>query len=196
MKKIFSLVLMLLFVFTVGCGSAANTDAKTNKEEVKVTNKLQNKKVLVAYFSATGTTKKAAAALAKATNADLFEIVPEQPYTSEDLNYRNNSSRSCKEHADGSIRPAIKTKVADMKKYDVVFVGYPIWWGMAPNIMKTFVESYDFSGKTMVAFCTVYSSGFGFSDSELKALTPKAKWLQGEDLTNGNASAFVAKLKF
>lgn len=199
MKRLFSLIMLMTLLLLVGCGSSSSAPgsaAQTTKEEVKMTDNLKGKKVLVAYFSATGTTKGAAEALAKATNADLFEIVPEQPYTKEDLNYYNKTSRSSREHADGSIRPTIKSKVANMKQYDVVFIGYPIWWGMAPNIVKTFMESYDFSGKTMVPFCTVISSGFGSSDSEIKALAPKAKWLPGEDLTKKDAKAFVAKLKF
>lgn len=156
---------------------------------------LQDKKILVAYFTASGITKKAATALAQATKGDLFEIVPEQLYTDADLNYMNKSSRSSKEHADGTIRPAIKSKIANMEQYDLVFVGYPIWWGLAPNIIKTFMESYNFSGKTIVPFCTVHSTGFGSSDSEIKALAPKANWLQGADLTNGDVNGFIKKLK-
>lgn len=159
------------------------------------TTNLQAKKILVAYFTASGITKKAATALAQAIKGDLFEIVPAQLYTDADLNYMNKSSRSSQEHADSTIRPAIKSKVADMEQYDLVFVGYPIWWGLAPNIIKTFMESYDFSSKTVVPFCTVHSTGFGNSDSEIKALAPKANWLPGADLTNGDINGFIKKLK-
>jgi len=198
MKKILTFILLTLTLLVVGCGSAAKaepTQAPKEEKKMTATQNTQGKKILVAYFSATGTTKGAAEKLAKATGGELFEIVPEQLYTSADLNYHNKSSRCCKEHADRSIRPAIKSKVADMKKYDVVFIGYPIWWGEAPNIISTFMESYDLSGKTLVPFCTVYSSGFGSSDVALKKLAPQAKWLPGADLTNADINSFVAKLK-
>lgn len=199
MKKLLTLILMSLALFVVGCGSAAKaepTQAPKEEKQMTATQNTQGKKILVAYFSATGTTKGAAEKLAKAAGGDLFEIVPEQSYTSADLNYRNKRSRSSKENADKSIRPAIKSKVADMKQYDVVFIGYPIWWGEAPNIISTFMESYDLSGKTVVPFCTVISSGFGSSDVALKKLAPKAKWLPGADLTNADMDSYVAKLQY
>lgn len=199
MKKIFTLIFLVLTLMMLGCGSTAKSEAPAAKKEatkVTTTNtNTQGKKALVVYFSASGTTKAAAQKLSKAANADLFEIVPEKPYSNADLNYRNSSSRSCQEHADASIRPAIKNKIADLKKYEVVYIGYPIWWGMAPNIMKTFMESYDFSGKTLVPFCTVISSGFGNSDQELKALAPKAKWIPGADLTHADPQTLIAKVK-
>ena len=197
MKKIFTLILLTLTLAMLGCGSATKAQpAAAPKEEAKVaTQNTQGKKILVAYYSASGTTKAVAEKLAKAAKADLFEIVPEKIYSNADLNYHDKNSRCSKEHADRSIRPAIKSKVADMKQYDVVFVGYPIWWGDAPNIVYTFMESYDFSGKTMVPFCTVYSCGFGSSDGGLKKIASKAKWLEGADLTRADVNSFVAKLK-
>lgn len=201
-KKLFSLILMTLLIMVTGCGSAAKTEApapdakqKTTATDKAVTKEMTSKKILVAYFSATGTTRAAAEKLAKEANADLFEIVPQQPYSREDLNYNDQSSRCVKEHNDPSSRPAIKNKLPDMQKYDVVFIGYPIWWGVTPNILLTFMESYDFAGKTLVPFCTVISSGFGNSDAELKRLAPKANWLPGKDLTDGNTAGFVAGLK-
>ncbi len=179
--------MLTMLLFVVGCGSTNSAPArsapKNTKEEVKVSDNIQGKKVLVAYFSATGTTKGAAEKLAKAANADLFEIIPAQLYTKDDLNWRDKSSRSSKENADKSIRPEIKNKVADMNKYDVIFVGYPIWWGEAPNIISTFLEGYDFNG-------------FGSGDVAVKKLAPKAEWLSGADLTRADAKAFVDKLKF
>jgi len=198
MKKIITFVILSLTLLVLGCSSAAKaepTQAPKEEKKMTVSDNMQGKKVLVAYFSATGTTKGAAEKLAKVTSGELFEIVPEQIYSSADLNYHNKNSRCSKEHADSSIRPEIKSKVADMKKYDVVFIGYPIWWGEAPNIISTFMESYDFSGKTLVPFCTVYSSGFGSSDAALKKIAPQAKWLHGADLTNADVNSFVAKLK-
>ena len=120
-----------------------------------------NKRTLVAYFSATGITAKAAHVLADAINADLHEIEPAVRYTEADLNWTNKNSRSSVEMADLSSRPAIANKVENMDEYDVIFVGFPIWWYVAPTIINTFLESYDLSGKTVVLFATSGGSGFG-----------------------------------
>ena len=109
-------------------------------------------KILVAYFSATGTTAEVAQKLATAINADLFEIKPEQPYTSDDLNWQNNQSRTSIEMGDKNSRPAIASNIEDISQYNIVFVGSPIWWGREPSIMDTFIESYDFAGKTVIPF--------------------------------------------
>lgn len=139
----------------------------------------EDSKILVAYFSATNNTEGVAQKLADGLGADLYEIVPEQPYTNEDLDYGNSKSRSSVEMDDPDTRPAISGSVENMEQYDIVFIGYPIWWGEAPRIMSTFVESYDFDHKTLVAFCTSASSGFGSSDSALKSATGTAIWLDG-----------------
>lgn len=144
-------------------------------------------KILVAYFSATNTTEGVANTIAECIGADIYEITPEQPYTSADLNYNDDGSRSTKEMNDPNSRPAISGSVADFEKYDIVFVGYPIWWGEAPRILSTFVESYDFSGKTVVPFCTSGGSGVGSSAKNLEKLTSGANWLDGKRL-NGGAS--------
>lgn len=144
-------------------------------------------KVLVAYFSATNTTEGVAEHIANGLNADLYEIVPEDPYTDADLNYNDNNSRSTIEMNDPSSRPAISGSVENMEQYDIVFIGYPIWWGEAPRIVSTFVESYDFSGKTIVPFCTSGGSGIGSSASNLEQLTSGAAWLDGRRL-NGSDS--------
>lgn len=136
-------------------------------------------KVLVAYFSATNTTKGVAKRLANGIGADLYEIVPEVPYTSADLNYNNSDSRANREMNDPNARPAISGSVENMEQYDIVFIGYPIWWGQAPKIMCTFMESYDFSGKTIVPFCTSGSSSIGSSATNLEPLTKGAVWLPG-----------------
>ena len=136
----------------------------TDSTESSPVQEPEGSKILVAYFSATGNTEGVAQKLADGLDADLYEITPEQPYTDADLNYNNSGSRSSVEMNDPSARPAISGSVENMDQYDVVFVGYPIWWGEAPRIMSTFIESYDFSGKTLVAFCTSASSGFGSSD--------------------------------
>lgn len=147
----------------------------------------ESAKILVAYFSATNTTKGVAQKIANAVNADLYEITPQQPYTSDDLNYHNDSSRSSIEMNDPNARPAISGSVADMEQYDIVFVGYPIWWGDAPRIMSTFVESYSFSDKTVVPFCTSASSGVGSSASNIERQAGSGNWLSGTRL-NGSAS--------
>ncbi|GHT63791.1 flavodoxin [Spirochaetia bacterium] len=123
---------------------------------------------LVAYFSASGVTGNVAKTLAEAAGADLYEIKPEVPYTKVDLNWQDKKARSTIEMNDKSYRPAIADKDADIKKYDVVFVGFPVWWYVAPTIINTFLESYDFSGKTIVLFATSGGSGFGKTEENLK----------------------------
>lgn len=118
-------------------------------------------KVLVAYFSASGVTKKVAQELAKVEKADLFEIVPEILYTAEDLDWTNAQSRSTLEMKDPSCRPAVTGKVEDMAQYDAVFLGFPIWWGREPSVVDTFLDAYDFNGKKIVPFCTSGGSDMG-----------------------------------
>lgn len=142
-------------------------------------------KTLVAYFSASGTTARAAQELAKAAGADLYEITPAQPYTSADLNWNNKSSRSSKEMNDKSARPKIAGSVENMEQYDQVFVGFPIWWYEAPRIIQTFLESYDFSGKTVIPFATSGGSGMGKTADILKKSCKGADVLQGRRLSAG-----------
>ena len=132
--------------------------------------------ILVAYFSASGVTKGVAERLAKATAGDLFEIVPEQLYTSADLNWMDKNSRSTLEMKDKSCRPAIKEKT-DIKKYDYIFIGFPIWWYREPSIIDTFLEQYDFEGKTIIPFATSGGSGMGDTAKNMQELVPKAKVL-------------------
>lgn len=134
--------------------------------------------ILVAYFSNTGTTKEIAEMIQEQTGADLFEIIPEDPYTEEDLAYYTGG-RADQEQEDASVRPAISGNVEHMEQYDTVFIGYPIWHGQAPRIISTFLESYDFAGKRLVPFCTSHSSGLGSSAEELHDLAPEADWLDG-----------------
>ena len=169
MKRILSVLMMVCAVFT-----------NVKAEETNTT----NDKILVAYFSATGNTAGVAERLATSINADLFEIVPEQPYTSEDLNWQNDSSRSSVEMGDKSSRPAIASKIEDISQYKIVFVGSPIWWGREPSIMDTFIESYDFADKTIIPFVTSGSSGIGDYGANLQALAPGAKVLTGKRFPN------------
>ena len=147
--------------------------------------------ILVVYFSATGTTKGIAEKLADGMGADIYEITPEVPYTDADLNYHDNNSRSTLEMNDAGSRPAISGAVENMEQYKVVFIGYPIWWGEAPRILCTFVESYDFSGKTIVPFCTSASSGVGSSATNLEKLTSGADWLDGKRFSGGESAETI-----
>lgn len=149
-------------------------------------------KALVAFFSASGVTKKLSEKLAKAIGADLFEIVPEQLYTDADLNWRDKQSRSSVEMNDRSCRPAITSKIDDMSGYDVVFVGFPVWWYREPSIIDTFVESYDFSGKTIVPFATSGGSDIGDSGKNIAELAKGARVDVGRKFS---ANASEADLK-
>lgn len=137
-------------------------------------------KKLVAYFSASGVTAKTAKKLAEAAGADLYEIKPAVPYTSADLNWSNKQSRSSVEMGDRSSRPAIADSDANIAAYDVVYVGFPIWWYVAPTIVNTFLESYDFSGKKIVLFATSGGSGFGKAAQGLQPSAPKATIVEGK----------------
>ena len=143
---------------------------------------------LVAYFSATGTTARAARELAGAINADLFEIVPEKPYTPADLNWNDKNSRSSREMADEKCRPAVAGDGPDMSAYDTVFVGFPIWWYVEPRIIDTFLEAHDFSGKTVVPFATSGGSGLGKAPQRMATLAPGSTVTEGR-LLNGRLDA-------
>ena len=137
------------------------------------------KKILVAYFSASGVTEKVAKKLAEAAGADLFEIRPEQPYTRADLNWMDKKSRSTVEMKDRNCRPAMAEK-PDVSGYNVILVGFPVWWYREPSVIDTFMESADFTGKTVVTFCTSGGSGLGDSAKNLQALAPGANVLEGK----------------
>lgn len=137
-------------------------------------------KVLVAYFSVSGVTKRLATTLAQATGGDLFEIVPREPYTKSDLNWMNPLSRSSVEMKNRASRPEIASTVEDMSSYDAIFVGFPVWWYREPSIIDTFVESYDLSGKTVIPFATSGSSGIGSSGENIAGLASGAKVEAGE----------------
>lgn len=143
---------------------------------------------LVAYFSASGTTAKAAKVLAKAAGADLYEIKPAVPYTSTDLNWMDKRSRSSVEMNDKHSRPALADTDAPIAGHDVIFLGFPIWWYVAPTIVNTFLESYDFTGKTIILFATSGGSGLGKSAVSLRASVPGARIVDGR-LLNGRLNA-------
>ena len=143
-------------------------------------------KTLVAYFSASGTTMDVANHLARVTDSDLFAIVPANPYTSADLNWRDKQSRSTREAADPSCRPAITSRVEHIEDYNTIFLGFPIWWYVAPAIINTFLESYDLTGKTVVLFATSGGSGMGKTASVLRVSAPGAKIVDGGILNNAS----------
>ncbi len=149
--------------------------------------------VLVAYFSATGNTENIAEHLAAILDADLYEIVPEDPYTAEDLDYGDSDSRATQEQNDPTARPAISGGVENMEDYEVIFLGYPIWWGDAPRIISTFLESYDFDGKTIVPFCTSGSSSIGSSAEDLEEVARGATWLDGQRFSGSASQETVAQ---
>ena len=146
---------------------------------------------LVAYFSAGGTTKKAAAKVAEAAGADLYEIRPKVPYTDADLNWMDKKSRSSIEMSDKSFRPEIAGNDAHIEKYDTILIGFPIWWYVAPTIINTFLESYDLSEKKVVIFATSGGSGFGTTVRELKTSAPESEFVEGKVL-NGYSTAKIA----
>ena len=157
------------------------------------------KKALVAYFSASGVPAKAAKALAQAAGADLYEIKPAIPYTKADLNWTDKTSRSSVEMQDPSSRPALADQTAQIANYDVVFLGFPIWWYVAPTIINSFLESYDFAGKTIVLFATSGGSGFGKTVAGLQgSVSPETKILEGRllngKLSDGELKAWVDSL--
>ena len=146
-------------------------------------------KALVAYFSASGVTAKVAGGLSNAIGADLYEIKPEQEYTSADLNWQDKQSRSSIEMNDRSSRPAIGNTVENMDQYDVVFVGFPIWWYREPSIIDTFMEAYSFEGKTVIPFATSGGSGMGDSSKNMQELAKGAKVVQGRKFSSGASEA-------
>ena len=152
-------------------------------------------KKLVAYFSASGTTRKIAEMIAEATAADLYEILPKQPYTKDDLNWMDKKSRSSVEMSDKKFRPEISNTDVQVEKYDEIILGFPIWWYVAPTIINTFLEKYDFSGKKIVLFATSGGSGFGNTVSELKPSAPDAEIVEGKVINKATKQEIAEWIK-
>lgn len=220
MKRIISILTIAVFILVfAGCG-ASNAGSKSEAEtkaaassntseqskavssntsesskaadETTANNATDNSgKALVVFFSATGTTKGVAEQIASAANADLYEITAAQTYTSDDLNYNDSNSRTTKEQNDKTVRPEIGSEKTDISGYDTIFIGFPIWWGEEPRIMDTFVESYDFSGKTMIPFCTSGGSGIGSSGDNLKANAGSGDWKEGRRFSAGASQSDI-----
>ena len=152
-------------------------------------------KKLVAYFSASGTTRKIAEIIAQVAEADLYEIMPKQPYSKADLNWMDKKSRSSVEMSDIKFRPEISNPDAQVEKYDEIILGFPIWWYIAPTIINTFLEKYDFSGKKIVLFATSGGSGFGNTVSELKPSAPDAEIVEGKVLNKATKQEIAEWIK-
>jgi flavodoxin len=196
MKRVYLLfaAILILSQLTVRGSFAENCGVPTGTASTKQEPLPNEPKVLVAYFSCTGRTRSLARHAADALDADLYEIRSEVPYTEADLNYRDRNSRTTLEQNDAAARPSISGSVDNMEGYDIVFLGYPIWSGKAPRIISAFLESYDFSGKTIAPFCTSGSSGIGSSAENLHALcSDSATWLSGTRLTSGASRNDVVK---
>ena len=184
MKK-FSLLFAVAFALMLGaCQNTNNTSNESDEAAADST-----KKTLVAYFSASElrNTERVAKTLAEATDADLFEIVPEMAYTTEDLDWKDEQSRSTIEMKDSTARPGVVSKVENMDQYTTIYVGFPIWWYTAPRIINTFLEQYDLTGKTIIPFATSGGSEMGKSGEDLKkASAPSAIWILPGKVLNGN----------
>lgn len=208
MKKLTSILLALVLVFafaacsnsssdstsSVNSASSASADTKSgDKSSDNNTNSSSNSKTLVVYFSATGSTKVVAETVADTVGADLFEITPVDPYTSDDLDWNDSNSRVSVEHSDESKRdvPLTKTVPDNWNDYDTVFLGYPIWWGSAAWPVNNFVKGNDFSGKTVIPFCTSASSGIGQSDKDLAKMAGTGNWKDGERFSYDTSSSKV-----
>ena len=210
MKKLTALLLSIVLVLSLAaCGSANKPASSTTQPETSAPTEQpatepsessstapaesepetqpETGKTLVVYYSASGNTERVAKDIAEAAGADLFEIVPTEVYTSEDLNWTNPDSRVSREHDDESLRdvPLTTTEVPDWDSYDTVFIGYPIWWGIAAWPVDTFVKNNDFTGKTVIPFATSSSSGMGQSGSLLADMAGTGEWQEGQRFSSG-----------
>lgn len=211
-QKFGSLLLAALMILSLAaCGNKANnTPAQTPSDDTpsestpaqtpddtangEADNTTSGGKVLVVYYSASGNTKRVAEDIAEAADGDLFEITPAEPYTSDDLNWTNSDSRVSREHDDESLRdvPLTTTEVENWDDYDTVFIGYPIWWGIAAWPVDTFVKNNDFTGKTVIPFATSSSSGMGQSGTLLSEMAGTGDWQDGQRFSSGASQSDVA----
>ena len=211
-QKFGSLLLAVLMILSLAaCGNKMNnTPAQTPSDDTpsestpaqtpddtangEADNTTSGGKVLVVYYSASGNTKRVAEDIAEAADGDLFEITPAEPYTSDDLNWTNDDSRVSREHDDESLRdvPLTTTEVENWDDYDTVFIGYPIWWGIAAWPVDTFVKNNDFTGKTVIPFATSSSSGMGQSGTLLEEMAGTGDWQDGQRFSSGASQSDVA----
>ena len=184
----------LIAVLVVGACNTKPTPQVTVEKEQQSVPTLSTRKALVAYFSATETTKKVAENLAQTLNADIYEIKPAVPYTVADLNWRDKTSRSSVEMSNEASRPEMAENDISVQEYDVIYLGFPIWWGTAPRIVKTFLEKHDFSNKKIVLFATSGSSGMGNTAEDLKPSVATIAQIKPGKVLNGNLS--LEELKY
>ena len=205
MKRIISIVMAAFLIASLAaCSNNAQTETKetqavteeqkenaesTNAAEPESAQATSSSDVLVAYFSATGTTKGVAEKIASVTGGDLYEILAAEPYTDDDLNYNDSSSRSTTEQNDKDARPEIGSEDISLEGYTTVYLGFPIWWGEEPRILDTFVEKYSFEGITVIPFCTSGGSGIGRSGPNMEELAGSGTWLEGIRLDGGVSEA-------
>lgn len=180
-----------------GTKESGNKETDTNSESTTNTTEntsTGNGKTLVVYYSATGNTKDVAEKIAKITDGDLFEIEPKEPYTDDDLDWTNDDSRVSREHDDESLRDVelVSTSVENWDSYDTVYIGYPIWWGIAAWPVDNFVKDNDFTGKTIIPFCTAASSGIGDSGNLLKDMAGTGDWKEGERFHGGASESDIS----
>lgn len=202
MKKLTALFLSLVLVFSLAACAGSNNSPETTTPPGEASaaptseatpSQSQTKKALVVYYSASGNTKRVAESIAKKANADLFEIVPTEVYTTDDLNWRDSDSRVNREHEDESLRniPLKTTKVENWESYDTVFIGYPIWWAIAAWPVDNFVKENDFTGKTVIPFATSTSSGLGESGKLLSEMAGTGSWQEGHRFSSGASDSDV-----
>ena len=185
MKRTLSIIMAVLMLSSV-TACAGNAAAETDTEELS-SETAAHSDILVAYFSATGTTKGVAEKIASVAGADLYEILAAEPYTADDLNYHDSSSRSTKEQNDKTVRPEIGSEDISLEGYSTIYLGFPIWWGEEPRILDTFAEKYSFEGITVIPFCTSGGSGIGRSGRNMETLAGSGTWLEGKRF-GGNVS--------
>ena len=180
MKKLMSFLLMIIFICPIVQSNIVRAEDSSN--------------ILVAYFSCTGITERIAEHISRILGADTYKIEAAQPYTDEDLNYGDSSTRATQEQRDPTARPEISGSIPNIDKYDAIFIGYPIWWGQAPKIIYTFFESYDFSSKKIIPFCTSGSSGIGASAENVhSSVSDGGVWLDGDRLESGSSREDIEK---
>lgn len=196
-KKIVAVLLTCIVAIGLmaGCGASnTNQSASNNDSQSTSTNQSGNEKTLVVYYSASGNTKDVAEKIAKITEADLFEIEPVEPYTDDDLDWTDDDSRVSREHDDESLRDVelVSTTVDNWGSYDTVYIGYPIWWGIAAWPVDNFVKENDFTGKTVIPFCTATTSGIGDSGNLLEEMTGTGDWKEGERFHGGASESDIS----
>lgn len=170
---------------TESSDSAETSSESSQSDSSSQADPSADKKILVVYFSCTGNTQKIAEAIAEETGADIYRIVPAQEYTADDLNYNDSKSRTSLEQNDPASRPQIDGTIENWDQYDIIFLGHPIWWGQEPRIMDTFVETYDFTEKTVIPFCTSACIVVGSSASNMEKLAGTGTWMQGTRFSAG-----------